>query len=345
MSVPLFQNVLGQTDAMSWLTRAYQADRLPHGLIFAGPRGVGKGTAAMALATVYLCHRADAKTVAPCGTCDSCRLLVAGNHPDFKSVYRQLVRQIPDKEDHKARDLGIDVIRKFLNKPAGLKAALGHGKVFVVEEAERMSAGAQNSLLKTLEEPFGRTLIILLSDQAQSLLPTIQSRTQTVRFHALEAGLVARELTNRGIDPETAKFAAELSEGSIGAALDWIRDDVVSSSRELVRQLDELLAGRAPENLADWFKAASEAYAKKQSEQDENTSVDQGKREGLSLYLRIAGQRFRRVLRESDDSWALELACNAIDAIARADDYLDANVNIPIIFQQLSQTLIRLAAA
>lgn len=343
MSVPLFKNILGQDDAISWITRAYQADRLPHGLIFAGPRGVGKGTTALALAAVYLCHRPDAKTVSPCGKCDSCRLLEVGNHPDFTRVYRQLRRL--EKKDAVAKDLSVDVIRQFLVAPANLKPALGHGKVFVVEEAETMNAAAQNSLLKTLEEPFGRTLIILLSDQPQSLLPTIQSRTQTVRFHALEASLVARELAARGIDPATAKFAAELSEGSIGAAMEWIRDDVVSASRELVRQLDELLAGRVPENLADWFKAASEAYAKKQSEQDENASVDQGKREGLSLYLRIAGQRFRRVLRESDDPRAIELACNAIDAIARADDYLDANVNIPIIFQQLSQTLIRLAAA
>jgi hypothetical protein len=208
-----------------------------------------------------------------------------------------------------------------------------------------MNAAAQNSLLKTLEEPFGRTLIILLSDHAQSLLPTIQSRTQTVRFGSLDEPLVVKELVTRGVDAGTAKFATEISEGSIGAALDWIRDDVVLAARELLGQLDELLAGRPAENLADWFKAASEAYAKKQTELDENSSIDQSKREGLSLYLRIAAQRFRRVLRESDDAGALDQACSALEAIAKADDYLDANVNIPIVFQQLAQTLIRLAAA
>jgi hypothetical protein len=113
----------------------------------------------------------------------------------------------------------------------------------------------------------------------------------------------------------------------------------------LQHQLDELLAGHPPDSLADWFKAASEAYAKKQSEHDENTSLDQAKREGLSLYLSIAAQRFRRVLRESPDPHALDQACTALEAIAKADDYLDANVNIPIIFQQLAQTLIRLVAA
>jgi len=343
MAVPLFQSILGQADAIDWLTRAYQSDRLPHGLVFAGPAGVGKGSTALALGALYLCHAPNAKTATPCGKCDSCRLLGAGNHPDFARVYRQLRRL--EKKDAVARDLAVEVIRQFLVGPANLKPALGHGKVFVIEEAELMNSAAQNSLLKTLEEPFGRTLIILLSDQPQSLLPTIQSRTQTVRFHSLETGLVARELVNRGADATTAKFAAELSEGSIGLALKWIGDDVVPAARELNEQLDQLLSGRTPDQLGEWFKAASEAYAKKQTEHDENASVDQGKREGLSLYLRIAAQRFRRVLRESDDPRALDLACTAIDAIAQADDYLDANVNIPLISQQLSLTLMRLTAA
>jgi DNA polymerase III subunit delta' len=338
MGLSLFKNILGQPEAIHWLTRAYQSDRLPHGLIYAGPRGVGKGTAAAALAALYLCHEPDAKAATPCGKCDSCRLLAAENHPDFALVYRQL-RRI-EKKEAVAKDLAVDVIREYLVKPANLKPALGHGKVFVIEEAELMNAAAQNSLLKTLEEPFGRTLIILLSDQPQSLLPTIQSRTQTVRFHALDQKLVAAELASRGADAATAQFAADLSEGSIGVALDWIRDDVIGAARELLHQLDELLAGRPADGLADWFKGASEAYAKKQTEHDENSSVDQGRREGISLYLRIAAHRFRRVLRESSDARVLDRACGALEAIARADDYLDANVNIPIIFQQLAQTLI-----
>jgi DNA polymerase III delta prime subunit len=267
----------------------------------------------------------------------------AENHPDFARVYRQLRRL--EKKDAAARDLSIDVIRQYLLAPAGLKPALGHGKVFVVEEAELMNAPAQNSLLKTLEEPFGRTLIILLSDQPESLLATIRSRTQTVRFHALDKSLVARELQDRGIDPATAKHAAELAEGSLGTALRWIEDGVIPFAQQLERQMDDLLAGRATDDLAEFFKTAAEAHAKKQVERDENVSLDQAKRESLSLYLRLAGQRFRRLLRESDDARELDLACNAIETIARADDYLDANVTIAVIFQQLAMTLARLTAA
>jgi DNA polymerase III delta' subunit len=339
--LPLFQSIQGQHPAITWLTRAYQSDRLPHGLIFAGPPGVGKATTARALAALYLCHHP--KDTTPCGQCDSCRLLAANNHPDFAVIYRQL-RRI-EKKDAAAKDLSIDVIRQYLLAPASLKPALGHGKVFIIEEADLMNAAAQNSLLKTLEEPFGRTLIILLSDQPESLLPTIRSRTQTVRFHALEPALVARELHNRNIDPATAQIAADLAEGSLGVALKWIEDGVIPFAQQLHQHLDDLLAGHPPDDLADFFKAAAEAYAKKQVEHDENTSLDQAKREALSLYLRLTAQRFRRLLKESENAADLDLACTAIESIARADDYLDANVSIPIIFQQLALALTRLTAA
>jgi len=336
-----FQSILGQSDAIAWIERAYTADRLPHGLVFAGPPGVGKGTTARALGALFLCHRPSGTS--PCGACESCRLMAADTHPDFATIYRQLVRI--EKKDSAAKDLSINVIRQYLLAPAGLKPALGHGKVFVVEEAELMNAAAQNSLLKTLEEPFGRTLIILLSDQPESLLPTIRSRTQTVRFHTLEPAIVAKELAKRDIDPAIAKSAAVLAEGSLGVALKWIEDGVIPFAQQLHQHLDDLLAGRSPDNLADFFKTAAEAYAKRQVDRDENTSLDQAKREGYSLYLRLAAQRFRRVLRESANANELDLACTAIESIARADDYLDANVSIAIIFQQLALALNRLTAA
>src|SRR3954471_24763569 len=167
----LFSDILGQQSAIDYLKTAYCADRMPHALIFAGPSGVGKGTTAAALAKVWLCDKPNIKTAEPCGKCDSCRTFQVGTHPDFHVVYRQLIRL--EKESSKAKELPVDVIRLHLIHPAGLKAAMNRGKVFVVEEAELMNAAAQNSLLKTLEEPLGRTIVVLLTDQPDALLPTI----------------------------------------------------------------------------------------------------------------------------------------------------------------------------
>ena len=332
------QDIFGQDAAIEIITRAYEADRLPHGLIFAGPVGVGKATTARGLATLFLCE--NPKKNRPCGKCESCVLMDAGSHPDFHTVYRQLIRL--EKEKSKAIDLPVDVIRDYLVAPANLKPNMNRGKVFLIEEAELMNSAAQNSMLKTLEEPAGRTLIVLLTDQPHALLPTIRSRCQMVRFGPLEAKTVERELAKRKIDKASAAEAAQLAEGSLGVALKWIDDGVVDAARDLIKRLDAILAGKAAGDLADWFKKAADAYAEKQLERDKLASKDQATREALAIYLKIASNHFRAQLADSpDDPDALEHACVAIDSIARAENYLDSNVNVALTFQQLAASLER----
>jgi DNA polymerase III delta' subunit len=338
-----FNDILGQSAAIDGIRRAYVADRLPHGLIFAGPAGVGKATTGAALGKVFLCQ--NAKGDVACGRCESCRVFDGGNHPDYHVITKELIRYHDKTGKSKGIDLSIHVLRPELIEPANRKAMLGQGKVFVVEQAELMNAQAQNAMLKTLEEPLVRTLIFLLADQVGSLLPTIRSRCQTFRFAPLESKLVLKELEQRGIDPATAADAARYAEGSLGIALRWIDDGIIAPARELSHQLDELMAGRPPDNLPHWLKGAAEAYAQKQLERDELASKDQANREGLNLYLRLAAAHFRRALAASPDPEALEKACAAIDAIVRAESYLDANVNVPIVLQQLSLTLSRTLVA
>jgi DNA polymerase-3 subunit delta' len=338
--MPTFDDILGQENAIETISRAYESERLPHGLIFAGPVGVGKATTAGALATLFLCEKP--KGVEPCGKCASCTLMAAEpepTHPDYHKVYRQLIRL--EKETSKAKFLPVDVIRDHVNAPANLKSSMNVGKVFVIDEAELMNHQAQNALLRTLEEPSGRTLIILLTDQPHALLPTIRSRCQLVRFAPLDLHIVQRELEKRKIEKGIAGAAAALTEGSLGLALKWVQDGVVSAAGELIKQIDALLAGRAVGDLADWFKKAADAYAEQQLKRDKLASKDQATREGLSLYLKIAANRFRQRLASTTDPDDLEAACAAIDAIVRAENYLDSNVNVALTFQQLAATLER----
>ncbi len=218
---------------------------------------------------------------------------------------------------------------------------MGRGKMFVIEQAELMNAQAQNALLKTLEEPAGRTMLVLLTDQPSSLLATIRSRCQLVRFAALDPEKVKIELARRSIDARTAADAAALSRGSLGIALKWIEDGVIAPARELTAMLDGLFGGRRPADLPGWFKNAADAYAAKQLERDELSSKDQANREGLTLYLLLAGEHLRARLAQAQNDADLDSACSAIDALVQAETYLDANVNVSLIFQQLAVTLER----
>lgn len=332
-----FSDIFGQDTAIDMLTRAYLADRLPHGLIFAGPTGVGKGTTAKALATLFLCEKP--KKDQPCGKCDSCRVMESGNHPDYHVIYKELIRVHDKTGKSKGIELSINVLRPELIEPAGRKASMNVGKVFVIEQAELMNPQAQNGILKTLEEPAGRTLIILLTDSPGWLLPTIRSRCQLLRFAPLDRATVTQQLAARKIDPATAKDAAALADGSLGVALKWIEDGVIGPARELASLIDSILAGKdGAMDLPAGFKKAAEEYAEKQMERDELSSKDQATREGYAVYLKIAADRCRAKLTTASVDEADRL-CSAIESIVRAEGYLDGNVNTTLVFQQLALSL------
>lgn len=330
--------ILGQEAAIAMIARAYRLDRLPHGMIFAGPAGVGKATTARALGGLFLCEKP--RELDPCGGCESCRAFEMEIHPDYHLIYRQLVRL--DKEASKAKELSVDVIREFLIAKAANKSVLGQGKVFVIEQAELMNVTAQNALLKTLEEPAGRTLIILLTDQPDALLPTVRSRCQLVRFSALSESVVREQLEKRGIDRQVALTAAKLAEGSLGLAIRWIEDGVIARATQLIQIMEKIAAGQSAQSLQQWLRSAVEEYAERQLQRDEHASRDQAAREGLSLYLKLFSRQLSgRLKLLADDPESLQRVCRAIDAIISSEQYLESNVNIPLVIQQLVGALDR----
>jgi DNA polymerase-3 subunit delta' len=154
------------------LQQARRQRRLPHALLFSGPRGIGKERFALAFAQSMMCQESDADG-RPCGVCRHCHLLHVGSHPDFQ--------WIGPESDSKSGEIKIEAIRTLISG-ASLTARSGGHKVVVVQPAHRMNTSAANSLLKTLEEPTQDTLIILLTDQPARLLPTIRSRCQQLVF-------------------------------------------------------------------------------------------------------------------------------------------------------------------
>ncbi len=337
MPVRSWDDIIEQPVAVDQLRLAWRSDRLPHGLIFSGPVGVGKATTAAFLSQLFLCEAPEGDQ--PCGKCEACRSFIAGGHPDFHIITKELIRYHDKTGKSKGIDLSIHVIRPEVVERASRKSSMGRGKAFVIEQADLMNAAAQNALLKTLEEPAGRTLLILLTDSIGQMLPTIRSRCQTIRFGQLSPAAVLHEVQQRGIAAATAQKAVKVAGGSIGIALRWIEDGVVETAGELIEQLDQIFAGKSADALPDWFKAAAETYAGKQLKRDELSSKDQANREGLSLYLRLASDDVRARLRAETDEDRLERLCTVIDAVGRAEQYLDSNVNVALIFQQLAIAL------
>jgi DNA polymerase III subunit delta' len=337
MAVIRLSDIFGQDQAVDAIRRSFASDRLPHGLIFAGPNGVGKGTTAQAVAAWFLCEN-PGKTDA-CGKCHSCVAIAAGAHPDFHIITREMARLHDRSGTSKATQISIEVIRRELAEPANRKTVLGRGKVFIVDQAERMTAQAQNGLLKTLEEPPGRALIILLTTHANELLATVRSRCQLIRFLPLDRILVENELRKAGIDAAQARSAAELTNGSLGLALQWIQDGLLDPAREVAASIDNAISGKNPGDFAGLLRKSADAQAAKAIERDELTSKDWAVRNGLEMFLSVAANRARVRMSEAPAEGTLTRACDAVDAIARAEKYLDANVNVALVLEQLGLTL------
>jgi len=201
------REIVGHKQIVRTLLNAVLHERVTHSYLFIGPEGVGKETTALAFARALLCSQpADGDA---CGLCRECRQVGGQNHPDI-SIVRPAGTSIK-----------IEQIREIQRK-CPYRPYQGGRKLFLILQAEVMTADAANCLLKTLEEPPGDTIFILLSTRPQALLPTILSRCQQYYFKGIPGPeLIGGLVTLHGLVPEDARVAAALSGGSMGKAIDY----------------------------------------------------------------------------------------------------------------------------
>ena len=201
-----FSSIIGHDRPVSILKRAILNNAVAHAFLFSGEQGIGKRLTAYVFAAALNCQAAG--PAGGCGVCSSCRKTASGTHPDVHLLF-------PD-----GAEIKIDQVRAAQSE-LSLKPFEGQKKVLIVESAEAMNDASQNAFLKTLEEPPGDALIILISAMPQSFLPTIRSRCQELKFQPLARPVLADVLREkRGLDAGDAWFAAALSRGSLGRALD-----------------------------------------------------------------------------------------------------------------------------
>lgn len=207
---------------LPWLEPVWQSlvkrqynDGLPHALMLAGVRGVGKHALALKLAQWLLCDKAQTEKLSQsCETCHSCNLWHAGSHPDITHC---------DPEDG-SKQIRIESIRK-VNDFLAQTSQISKSQVVIIRPVEVMNINATNALLKTLEEPAGSSYLILEAERYGSVLPTIRSRCQRVVVPAPSLADGVAYLQAQGIDAEQARVALQVSQNAPLSALRWIKEE------------------------------------------------------------------------------------------------------------------------
>ncbi len=225
--------VIGQTRVVTFFRRSLEEESLAHAYLFVGPPHVGKMTLALNLAQALNCQAAER----PCGECTSCQKIASANHADVQVI--GLTQNVDSTEAKPRAEIGIDQIRQMQHS-ASLPPFEGKYKIFIIEGAEFLSIEAANCLLKTLEEPIGKVIFILLTINDRFLPATVVSRCQRLELPPLAATEVETVLNSRGgIETKKAKLLARLSHGCLGWALSAAFDDSLLHQR--AEKIDRLL--------------------------------------------------------------------------------------------------------
>jgi DNA polymerase-3 subunit delta' len=210
--------VWGHQTAVQRLANSIAGERVRHAYLISGPDGVGKTTLALAFAQALLCMTPPVAGT-PCGECRSCRKIARGVHPDVQSFDIETQTAAASKSSGgKNTTLTIDTVRT-LASTAALRPLEGRWRIAIVDDAELLQETAQEALLKTLEEPPPFTVIMLLANDAELLLPTVRSRCQIVELSPVPRSVIQSGLIARRVKESTAVELAGAAGGLPGWAI------------------------------------------------------------------------------------------------------------------------------
>ena len=301
-----FRDIAGHEPLRILISRAARRGSLPPSLIFAGPAGVGKFAAAVALAQLVNCLQpievaaGDVAFIDACGECPTCRRIGRRVHADVLFI-----------EPGDTGAIKIEQIRDVVER-TGYRPFEGRRRVVIIDEADAIVPAAQDSLLKTLEEPPNATMFVLVTSAPELLLPTIRSRCQRLRFGRLAPADVARILIDRHeFDQGDAHAAAALSDGSVGRALEGASEEFIAARSAALELLETVASLPAPPRRIHAAKNLPGGGAK-------------ADREGLAQTLRALSSMLRDlgILSSRGDERALANADlrRKLDALLRAFD-------------------------
>ena len=242
-----FRDVIGRERITEHLQNTIRLNRVSHGYIFDGEEGIGKNFIADIFVAALQCEVYSGE---PCGECKSCLQAAGGNHPDIIRIRREKAT------------IGVDDIRGQLNNTIAIKPYNSRYKIYIINEAEKMTEAAQNALLKTIEEPPEYAVILLLTDNMNMLLPTVLSRCVTLHLRPVDRGLLKMHLMKDCNVPDyQAELAATFAAGNVGRAERYAESAEVEGRKDevlhLVLHIDEM----KPSEIIDFLKRFSEEKA------------------------------------------------------------------------------------
>ena len=214
-----FKDVVGHKDIINYIRSAVEKDKVSHAYILNGERGAGKKLLANLFAATLLCEEGGPD---PCNTCHSCRQAEGGNHPDIIRVTHE-----------KPNSISVDDIREQVNNTIMIKPYQGPYKVYVIDHADIMTPQAQNALLKTIEEPPQYAVIMLLTENAEMLLPTIASRCVMLKLRYIRDILIKKYLMETLKVPDyKADMCTAFAQGNMGRAIMLANSEHYNEIRE-----------------------------------------------------------------------------------------------------------------
>lgn len=323
-----FKDVVGHADIIQYIQNAVTEDKVSHAYIMNGERGSGKKLLANLFAQTLQCERGGNE---PCYECHSCKQALSGNHPDIITVQHE-----------KPSSISVDEIRVQVNEDIQVKPYSGKYKVYIIPEADLMTQQAQNALLKTIEEPPVYAVIILLTENAQKLLPTICSRCVMLKLRNIKDQLVKKYLMeNMQIPDYKADVCTAFAQGNIGRAILLANSEHFNEIKE---EAIQLLKNIDTMDLSDMIEAVKRCSQYK-IDVDDYLDV-------LAIWYRDvliykATQNVDRVIFSEQLNYIKERATkssyegieNIIKAIENAKARLRANVNFDLVMELLLLTI------
>ena len=329
--------VIGHPKALESIKRSIVAERLAHAYLITGPPHVGKTTLAINLAQALNCEQEHP----PCGQCNICTRIAAGNHPDI-----QFIGRFGDNGSNTKKEISINQIRE-LQQAASLRPYEGKYRIFIVDGAEHMNEESANCLLKTLEEPPADVFIILLTADKTNLLPTIISRCHPIELLPINPLLIEQALIDQWqVDSEKAKHLSRLSRGGIGWAINASCDDSVLNERfaKLTGLMDLITS-----SLDQRFEYAANLalqFTKKRSTVEEILNLWLEWWRDLLLVKAECPQLVVNidqltVLQQQASAYGLNEIRNFIEAILSAMEQLEQNANPRLVLEVLMLSIPR----